>query len=30
MGAFIHCQMRYGEALISIGEEWNDEYKKAR
>lgn len=22
-GGFIHCQMRYGEALISIGQEWD-------
>jgi uncharacterized glyoxalase superfamily protein PhnB len=26
-GGFIHCQMRLGEALISVGEEWSDEFK---
>ncbi|HZZ35945.1 MAG TPA: VOC family protein [Caulobacteraceae bacterium] len=26
-GAFIHCQMRYGEALISIGQEWDADFK---
>lgn len=26
-GSFIHCQMRYGDALISVGQEWDDDYK---
>ncbi len=26
-GAFIHCQMRHGDALISVGEEWSDEFR---
>jgi uncharacterized glyoxalase superfamily protein PhnB len=26
-GGFIHCQMRYGEALISIGQEWDEDFK---
>lgn len=26
-GGFIHCQMRYGEALISISQEWDDDFK---
>jgi uncharacterized glyoxalase superfamily protein PhnB len=26
-GGFIHCQMRYGEALISVGQEWSADFK---
>ena len=26
-GGFVHCQMRLGESLISIGEEWSDDFK---
>jgi len=26
-GGFVHCQMRLGEALISVGEEWAEEFK---
>ncbi|HEX7758420.1 MAG TPA: VOC family protein [Caulobacteraceae bacterium] len=26
-GSFIHCQMRYGDDLISVGQEWSDDYK---
>jgi len=26
-GAFVHCQMRYGDALISVGQEWDDAYR---
>jgi uncharacterized glyoxalase superfamily protein PhnB len=26
-GGFIHCQMRYGGALISIGQEWDEDFK---
>ena len=26
-GGFIHCQMRYGEDLISIGQEWDEAFK---
>jgi uncharacterized glyoxalase superfamily protein PhnB len=26
-GSFIHCQMRYGDDLISIGQEWDDDFK---
>jgi len=26
-GSFIHCQMRYGDALISIGQEWDEDFK---
>ena len=26
-GDFVHCQMRLGESLISIGEEWSDDFK---
>jgi uncharacterized glyoxalase superfamily protein PhnB len=26
-GKFIHCQMRYGESLVSVGEEWDDDFK---
>ncbi|MGA0600919.1 VOC family protein [Caulobacter sp. KR2-114] len=26
-GAFIHCQMRYGDALISVGQEWSEAFK---
>jgi uncharacterized glyoxalase superfamily protein PhnB len=25
-GGFVHCQMRHGEALISIGEAWSDDF----
>ena len=26
-GGFVHCQMRYGDALISVGQEWDDAYR---
>ena len=26
-GTFIHCQMRFGDALISIGQEWDEDFK---
>jgi uncharacterized glyoxalase superfamily protein PhnB len=26
-GSFVHCQMRYGEALISVGQEWDEAFK---
>ena len=26
-GGFIHCQMRYGEHLISVGQEWDEAFK---
>jgi uncharacterized glyoxalase superfamily protein PhnB len=26
-GRFIHCQMRYGDDLISVGQEWDDDFK---
>jgi uncharacterized glyoxalase superfamily protein PhnB len=26
-GAFIHCQMRFGDALISVGQEWDEAFK---
>jgi uncharacterized glyoxalase superfamily protein PhnB len=26
-GGFVHCQMRCGEALISIGMEWDEDFK---
>jgi uncharacterized glyoxalase superfamily protein PhnB len=26
-GSFVPCQMRLGEALISIGEEWSEDFK---
>ncbi|MFO1012451.1 MAG: VOC family protein [Caulobacteraceae bacterium] len=26
-GSFVHCQMRFGEALISIGQEWDEAFK---
>jgi uncharacterized glyoxalase superfamily protein PhnB len=26
-GGFLHCQMRYGDALVSVGQEWSAEYK---
>lgn len=26
-GGFVHCQMRYGEALISVGMEWDEAFK---
>jgi uncharacterized glyoxalase superfamily protein PhnB len=26
-GHFIHCQMRYGEHLISVGQEWDEAFK---
>jgi len=26
-GGFVHCQMRYGGALISIGLEWDEDFK---
>ena len=26
-GGFVHCQMRYGEGLISVGQEWDDDFK---
>jgi uncharacterized glyoxalase superfamily protein PhnB len=26
-GGFVHCQMRHGDALISVGQEWSDEFK---
>jgi uncharacterized glyoxalase superfamily protein PhnB len=26
-GSFIHCQMRHGDGLISIGQEWDDAFK---
>jgi uncharacterized glyoxalase superfamily protein PhnB len=26
-GAFVHCQMRYGEALVSVGQEWDEAFK---
>ncbi len=26
-GGFIHCQMRYGDDLISVGQEWDDAFK---
>lgn len=26
-GGFVHCQMRYGDDLISVGQEWDDAFK---
>jgi len=26
-GGFIHCQMRYGDALVSVGQEWDEPFK---
>lgn len=26
-GGFIHCQMRYGDDLVSIGQEWDVDFK---
>jgi uncharacterized glyoxalase superfamily protein PhnB len=26
-GGFVHCQMRYGDALVSVGQEWDDAFK---
>jgi uncharacterized glyoxalase superfamily protein PhnB len=26
-GAFIHCQMRYGDDLVSVGQEWDEAFK---
>jgi uncharacterized glyoxalase superfamily protein PhnB len=26
-GGFVHCQMRLGEALISVGQEWDEAFK---
>jgi len=26
-GGFIHCQMRHGDELISVGQEWDDDFK---
>ena len=26
-GDFIHCQMRYGEDLVSVGQEWDEAFK---
>jgi uncharacterized glyoxalase superfamily protein PhnB len=26
-GAFVHCQMRYGDSLVSVGQEWDDDFK---
>ncbi len=26
-GAFIHCQMRYGDDLVSVGQEWDEDFK---
>src|ERR1019366_5810958 len=26
-GGFVHCQMRHGEHLISVGQEWDDAFK---
>jgi uncharacterized glyoxalase superfamily protein PhnB len=26
-GTFVHCQMRHGDALISVGQEWDDDFK---
>lgn len=27
-GGFIHCQMRYGDAAISVGQEWSAQLKR--
>ncbi len=26
-GSFVHCQMRLGDALISVGQEWDEPFK---
>jgi uncharacterized glyoxalase superfamily protein PhnB len=26
-GGFVHCQMSYGEHLVSVGQEWDEPYK---
>jgi uncharacterized glyoxalase superfamily protein PhnB len=26
-GGFVHCQMGYGDALISVGQEWADDFR---
>jgi len=26
-GGFVHCQMRYGDDLISVGQEWDADFK---
>lgn len=26
-GSFIHCQLRFGDDLISVGQEWDDDFK---
>lgn len=26
-GGFVHCQMRHGESLISVGQEWDESFK---
>lgn len=26
-GGFVHCQMRHGGSLISVGQEWDDDFK---
>ncbi|HZZ89519.1 MAG TPA: VOC family protein [Caulobacteraceae bacterium] len=26
-GGFVHCQMRHGDALISVGQEWDEDFK---
>jgi uncharacterized glyoxalase superfamily protein PhnB len=26
-GGFVHCQMRHGDGLISVGQEWDEEFR---
>ena len=26
-GGFVHCQMRYGDGLVSVGQEWDEPFK---
>ena len=26
-GGFVHCQMRHGDSLISVGDEWDEPYR---
>jgi uncharacterized glyoxalase superfamily protein PhnB len=29
-GSFQHCQMRFGEGLVSVGQEWDEAFKSPR
>jgi uncharacterized glyoxalase superfamily protein PhnB len=29
-GAFVHCQMRYGDDLVSVGQEWDADFRSPK